>query len=58
MNKTRLNKIMLGIAFIGLTGVAGAQWQVDIPTTATFTQTFAQVMNLFKGFPLTTQPLS
>lgn len=49
MNKTRLNKIMLGIAFIGLTGVAGAQWQVDIPTTATFTQTFAQVMNSLKA---------
>ena len=49
MNKTRLNKIMLGIALTGLTGVAGAQWQVDIPTTATFTQTFAQVMNSLKA---------
>lgn len=47
--KTKLNKIMLGITLIGLTGVAGAQWQVDIPTTATFTQTFAQVMNSVKA---------
>lgn len=49
MRTIKLNKIMVGVALIGLTGVVEAQWQVDIPSTATFTQNFAQVMNSVKA---------
>lgn len=49
MRKIKLNKIMLGVVLVGLAGAVEAQWQVDIPATATFTQNFAQVMNSVKA---------
>ncbi|WP_175888155.1 hypothetical protein [Burkholderia contaminans] len=49
MRKIKLNKIMIGVALIGLAGVAEAQWQVDIPATADFTKNMAQLTNSLKA---------